>query len=535
MGRWYEEDLSRVARARLSRRGFLAASAVGVLAACTGDDGGAAPITSAPAPRVSLSSDPFALGVASGDPLADGVVLWTRLAPAPLEPGGGMPADDVEVAWEIGTDEDLRTLASAGTAIAGADLAHTVHVDARGLEPDREYWYRFRVGDYESRIARTRTAPETGRTPGALRVGHVSCARYDSAYFIAYDDMAARNVDLVIHCGDYIYEQPSSSPVRDDPLPEAIDLDGYRAHYALYRSDPALRAAHEVAPWIVTFDDHEVENNYTGTSGEPDSDTPTREAFVRRRADAYRAWWEHMPVRFDPPTGPDLVVYRSLQWGDLARFHVLDTRQYRSDQVCATGSEDIGPRCDAVNAPDFTVLGDRQEEWLAGAVTGDGPAWDVVVQQVLVSQWRFAPGNAVWNLDQWDGYPAARDRFLATLRDTSAANTVVLTGDVHSSWVGTLALDFDDPAAEVVGTEFVAPGVGSEAPDILAQAMPAIRDNSPFIRYGEVERRGWVQHEITADTWSTEFRLVDDATVAGSPVQTASAWVVESGEPVTRA
>jgi alkaline phosphatase D len=545
----------------LSRRGFLGLSAAAILAACSGDGGGdpagttapaptagttskppattatsvpvTSPVTSAPAPPATFARDPFTLGVASGDPLPDGVVLWTRLAPDPLAPGGGVDPVDVEVAWEVARDDGMRDLVLAGTALAGAGAAHSVHVDARGLDPDREYWYRFRAGDYATPPARTRTAPAAGRVPSRpLRVGHVSCQHWTSGFYTAYDDLVAHDVDLVVHCGDYIYERGSSTGVRPDPLPEALDLDGYRARYALYRSDPALRAAHALAPWIVTWDDHEVENNYTGAHPEVDSETPRRRAFLARRAAAYQAWWEHMPVRIAAPSGPDLRIHRSVRWGGLATFHVLDTRQYRSDQVCADA--DIGPRCDAAFTPDFTVLGAEQEAWIAGALGGGsdgggsgGARWDVVVQQVVLHQWRFAEGNAVWNLDAWDGYPLARDRFLAALAASAAPGRIVLTGDVHSSWVGDVVADFDDPAAEVLGTEIVAPGVSSTAPDILSTVLPVVLANSPHVAWGETTRRGWVYHEIGTGGWRSDVRLVDDASVEGSAVRTASSWHVE--------
>ncbi len=527
--------------ARISRRRFLgAAAATAFLAACSsgGSDGG-----EALAPPPSLSSDPFTLGVASGDPTDDGVVLWTRLAPDPLA-GGGMPDEDVDVVWELGTDEDLKQTVAQGVASAIPELGHSVHVDASGLDADRPYWYRFRVGDFETPVARTRTMPAASASPGRMRMGQVSCQRFDPVFFVAYRDLAAtEDLDLVVHCGDYIYEKSSvaddasGTSVRDDPLPEAIDLVGYRNRYALTKSDEHLLAAHAIAPWLVTWDDHEVENNYTSDSPEIGSETPGREEFLARRAAAYQAWWEHTPVRLDAPSGPDLRIYRPASFGDLARFLVLDTRQYRSPQVCGDTEAglDVGPRCPESFEPEFTALGDEQEGWVADQLAGSDAIWNVIVQQVVMQQWRFAPGNTIWNLDQWDGYPAARDRFFETLRASGASNPVVLSGDVHSSWVGSLAADFDDPASEILATEFVATAISSEPSGALTAVTDVVLDNSPHIAWAETTKRGWMLHDVTRDAWRTNVRLVFDPTMEDSQVETESSWVVPAGGTLSEA
>ncbi|HEX6312700.1 MAG TPA: alkaline phosphatase D family protein, partial [Acidimicrobiia bacterium] len=508
-----------------------AAAAAGALAALRR---GTAPAWAAGASRSpNLASDPFTLGVASGDPLDDAIVLWTRLAPDPLAPDGGMTNGDVDVEWELLDGERTRVVAS-GTAVAAAELGHSVHVDARGLDPDRPYRYRFMVGDYETPIAHTRTAPapDAGRR---LRMGHVSCQMFEEGYYTAYADIAAdEDLDLVAHCGDYIYESPTGGEVRTDPLPEAVTIDDYRARYALYRSDADLRAAHARCPWVITWDDHEVENNYHGDTPEDGSTTPGPADFAARRAAAYQAWWEHMPVRFDPPGGPDLRIHRRVRWGRLADLLVLDTRQYRTDQVCAEGS-DIGPRCDAAFTDDFTMLGAEQERWLDRQLPKVAGNWTVLVQGIAVMQWRFAPGNAVWNLDGWDGYPAARDRLMASLLDTRAPNPVVLTGDVHSSWVGALQENFDDPSAQPLGTEHIAPGVTSPPSGLLRDALPAVLENSPHIRWAEADHTGWVRHDVTPGEWRTEYRLVDDVTVPGSAVTVASRWLTPDGGAVAEA
>jgi len=450
-----------------------------------------------------------------------------------------MPDEDVEVGWEIATDEDMGDIAASGVALAVPELGHSVHVDAGGLDPDRPYWFRFFTGDWETPVARTRTTPAPDASPERLRFGHVSCQNYEAAFYAAYADLAAHDPDLVVHCGDYIYEFPSTDVgegfenviVRDDPLPEALDLDGYRNRYALYKEDRHLQAAHAVAPWLVTWDDHEVENNYTADSPESDSETPDRASFLARRAAAYQAWWEHMPVRMEPPDGPDLAIYRRSTFGDLARFLVLDTRQYRTPQVCGDPDVplgDVGPRCDAAFAPETTVLGPEQERWVADELAASDAVWNVLAQQIVVQQWRFGPGNKAWNLDQWDGYPAARDRLLDTLARSGATNPVVLTGDVHSSWVGGLTTDFDDPDAPTLGTEFVAPGISSDN-GAVAVAADVVPGNSPHVAWAEAMHRGWVLHDVSRDAWDAEYRFVDDPGSDDSGSSTGSTWTLPAG------
>ena len=541
----------------LPRRGFLRmAGLAGIVAACNSEsDESATPTTTSPTdgaatsspqasatpvsttttsvpPVPTLTSDPFALGVASGDPLHDRVVIWTRLAPEPTD-GGGMPAEPAPVRWVVADDEALTDLVAEGTARAEPVHGHSVHVDVDGLDPDRWYWYRFEIGEYRSPVARTRTTPAPGTSPGQpLRVAHASCQRWGSGYFTAYEDMAANDVDLVVHVGDYIYEYPSGA-VRSSDLVDPITLDQYRAMWAHYKREQPLQAAHHAAPWITTWDDHEVENNYQGITPKGPSSTPDPDDFLARRAAAYQAWWEHTPTRIPPPDGPDLTIYRSFDWGDLARFTLLDTRQYRTDQPCSDVAEDVGPRCDEVLGPDATVLGVDQEAWLGEQMEQSESTWDVICQQVVMQQWRFVPGNTVWNLDQWDGYPVARDRALASL--AKADDPIVLTGDVHSSWVGSLATDFDDPASELIGTEFVGPGISSDAPDLLASIVDPVLALSPHVDWAEVGHRGWVLHEITPDQWQTTYRFVDDPTVEGGTVSDGARFVVRPGQAVERA
>lgn len=488
-------------------------------AGCRGDDAATPTTTTAAAPSNTLvpedfgdpiGDDPFGLGVASGDPDANSVVLWTWVD---REPTSGLVV-------ELAVDEGFEQIIQRSSTVADRDAGMTVRVLATGLEPDRAYWYRFAMDGHVTRPARTRTAPAAGVVSEVpLRVGHLSCQRRSSGYWTALDDLAASAPDLVVHCGDYVYEADGGT-VRPDDTPPPITLEEYRALWRRYKADPALQAAHAVAPWLMVWDDHEVENNYQGTDP---GDPPEGDAFLAQRAAAYRAWWEMTPTRAAAPDGPNLRIHRHVDWGGLTRFVLLDTRQYRDDQPCGA---DIGPRCDATE--EVTMLGSEQEAWFADVAPGHDAVWTTVVQQVVVHQWRFLGGNSLWNLDQWDGYTGARRRLLDVL--AAAPSPVVLTGDVHSSWVADLRLDFDDEDSDRVGVEFVAPGVSSDVPSTLRGRGGLIERSSPHVRWSETRRRGWVLHTITAEEWTAEYRLVDDASRPDSPVRLAETWRVAPGE-----
>ncbi|MDZ7676221.1 MAG: alkaline phosphatase D family protein [Acidimicrobiales bacterium] len=503
-----------------TRRRFLgAAGALAAVGACTDDgDGTASTTTSSTTPPSTLpghdfgqpeGEDPFTLGVASGDPDDSSVVLWTRVDRTPQR----------ELLVEVALDEAFSSVIQRGEVAADPTADLTVRTLATALRPDTVYWYRFAMDGHLTPPARTRTSPAPGTVPAEpLTVAHLSCMRRSSGFWVALDDVAAQSPDLVVHCGDYIYESETGS-VRPDDTPPPADLDGYRARWRRYKAGPELQAAHRVAPWLMVWDDHEVANNYQGL--DPDDGDPSDE-FTALRAAAYRAWWEYTPTRVDPPAGASMPIHRTVDWGGLTRFVLLDTRQHRDDQPCG---EDLGPRCDETS--EVTMLGADQERWFDDVAPGHDAIWTTIVQQVVVHQWRFVSGNGLWNLDQWDGYTGARDRLLATL--SSAPSPVVLTGDVHSSWVSDLRSDFDDDDSDAVGVEFVAPGVSSGVPDQLRGAGAVVELSSPHIRWSETRRRGWVLHTISADEWTAEYRLVDDATVPDSSVRAVETWRVAAG------
>lgn len=505
----------------LSRRSFLIGAAgfaaSGVHAAVTGQ------------PR--LPGNPFTLGVASGYPSPHDVMLWTRLAPDPTQ-DGGMPPLRYAVAWEVAADPGFGTIVRRGSAFAQPEWGHSVHVQAAGLEPARWYYYRFRVGDAVSPVGRTRTAPPAGAAVDRLRLAFASCQQYEQGYYGAYRHLAAEELDLVLHLGDYIYESSwGRHHVRSHNAGEPVTLAGYRDRYALYKSDPDLQAAHAAFPWLVTWDDHEVQNDYANDRSQF-ADPP--EVFLSRRAAAYQAYYEHMPLppRMKP-RGPALPLHTRCDFGTLARIHVLDDRQYRDPQACPRpergGGSNVVPlaHCPELLEPDRTLLGAAQERWLHEGLAGSGARWNVIAQQTMMSQVDRLPGegHSVWT-DGWDGYPKARERLLGFIADRQIANPVVLGGDVHTAVVADLKPDFDDPRSPVVATEFVGTSLTSQG--ISQKALEIWRSENPHIRYANSARRGYTTLELATRRCRVRMRAVYEKE-PDSPVRTQATWVVESG------
>jgi len=476
-----------------------------------------------------LATNPFTLGVASGDPLSDGIVLWTRLVVDPAAPAGGMPAEPVRVQWELAADERFRKKVSKGVVRAQPDDAHAVHVDVRGLDPAHDWFFRFRVGDHESPIGRTRTAPADGATAKQLVFAVASCQQYHRGYFTAHRHLAEEDLDAVLFVGDYMYESGfQSGGVRELEGPEPTDLDAYRARYATYKSDPNLQAAHAACPWVVTWDDHEVDNNYADSVSQ---DAGVLEAdFLTRRAAAYRVWWEHQPVRLDRPTGPDFQIHRTVEFGRLAQVHVLDTRQYRTPQ-CEDVASDLGPRCEAAFGADATLLGDEQERWLERSLRKSDARWNVLAQQVLMAQSNFVPTTpeGIFALDSWDGYVEARKRLLGTTVN-GVENLVTVTGDIHAAWVNDLKADYSDPASPVVGTELVGTSITSLFPvgnDLVYTAMA----DQPHLKYFEGQRRGYLRCTFEKSELRADHRFVSTTQAPDATIETGASFVVEAGRP----
>lgn len=481
---------------------------------------------------------PFTLGVASGHPSAHGIVLWTRLAPRPLEFDGGMGRSrgPVEVDWQVASDEAMSTIVASGTSVAPPELAHSVHVEVTGLQPWHEYFYRFRAGDHVSAIGRTKTTPAPGSPLEQLRFAFASCQDWQAGFYSAYRRMAEEDLDVIVHLGDYIYEYGigPTGGARNVAVPaqfrtETTRLGEYRIRYALYKSDPDLQEVHRLFPWLVTWDDHEVENDYAGD--DPESEPAAH--FLARRAAAYQAYYEHLPLRLSSmPNGPNALLYRQVTYGDLAEFSVLDTRQYRSDPPCGRGEQ---PRCALALDPVTTMTGPAQEQWLLDGLDASGATWNVLAQQVMMGELDhkiYYDGNTVFWQDAWDGFPAARARILQHFATNGIRNPVVITGDWHSTFVNDLKIDFKDPASPVVATEFVGTSISSNGDAIVYGPYygPMVPDN-PHIRFFDGDRRGYVRCTLTPDDWRTDLRMVSTVSTSDAPVSTFASFVVKDGIP----
>lgn len=515
---------------RLTRRQFLAgaatASVVGsALGGCRdGDDDRADQVrASSTRPTTArLAGDPFTLGVASGDPLADRVVLWTRLAPVPLAGGlAGMPDDRFDVTWQVARDARFNRVVAEGTATAEPANAHAVHVDATRLEPATDYFYRFGLDEWTSPTGRTRTLPEPGAAVDRLGLGVVCCQSFGTGHYAAYRHLRDEDLDLVVHLGDYIYEVPNGIAGRE-VYPAALPrtLEDYRLRYASYRQDPHLQAAHGRFPFMCMWDDHDVTNNYAGDT-EPDP-AATPEAVRARRAAAYRAYWEHLPLRLSLPDSPEMTLYRHVDLGDLARLYLLDERQYADEPPCRSQSaSDLG------NCPERTAerhyLGPEQDRWLAQALDGAGAvSWNLLGNPTVLAGVNLGDeGSPHYLLETWDGYPAARRRLLDRLASPGVANPVVLTGDWHAGMVNDVHLDPEDWASPVVAPELLAPAISSVPFDAPLTANPHIRHQVPA--------NGYLAVELEPERLTATFRVVDDVTRADSGITTNSVWEIRAG------
>jgi alkaline phosphatase D len=478
----------------------------------------------------SFPSNPFTLGVASGDPAPRGVVLWTRLAPQPLEPFGAMPAENVEVAWEVASDEAFRSIVSRGATTATPQLAHSVHVEVDGLEPDHWYWYRFRAGDAESPVGRTRTLPRRRAMADQVKFAFASCQHYETGYYTAYEHMAQDQLDLVFHLGDYIYEGGGrDDAVRKHVGPEIRSLHDYRRRHALYKTDALLQAMHAECPWIVVWDDHEVENNYAGEIAEELEVDPVD--FLVRRANAYQAYYEHMPLRRRSlPRGPDMQLFRKFAWGRLAEFFALDTRQYRTDQPNGDGKR---PLNGAATSKANSMLGARQRNWLEMGLLASEGAWNVLAQQVMMGVTdQSGPGaDERYQMDVWPGYAYERNQLMRFLRQRRVPNPVVLTGDVHSNWVNELHIDDRREDSPLVATEFVGTSISSSGDGVdKIPEHDALLAENPNLRFHNAQR-GYVRCTVTKDAWRSDYQVVEKVTTPGAPISTRASFVIESGRP----
>jgi alkaline phosphatase D len=480
-----------------------------------------------PLQNPTFPKSPFTLGVGSGDPSSNGVVLWTRLALDPLN-GGGMPPRPIDVQWQLAEDERLTRIVRSGRTVASPDRGHSVHVEVTGLQPHRWYWYQFRAGNESSTVGRTRTLPPAQSPVDRVRFAIASCQQYEQGYYTAYEHMADEDLDLVMHLGDYIYENGGTdNRVRKHVGGELMTVEDYRNRYAQYRSDPALQAAHAAFPFIVVWDDHEVDNNYAGLHQE--AGVPL-EQFALRRAAGYKAYYEHMPLRRESiPRGAFLQLYRSFSYGTLASVFMLDTRQYRTDQPCGDG---VQLPCAGAGDPSATILGTAQEKWLTERLQRSRGGWNLVAQQVPVARLDRMPGpERRYSMDKWDGYQASQSRLLNFLGTRKPSNPVLLAGDVHNNWVNDLRMNEDDPKALVVATEFVGTSItsggdGSE----MSQLMQAVASENECVKFCN-DQRGYVRFELKPGELRADFRVVDYVTRPGASIKTRASFVVEDGQP----
>ncbi|WP_037477892.1 alkaline phosphatase D family protein [Sphingobium sp. ba1] len=499
----------------------------------------AAPLIGAPAivrAQSWYAGYPFSLGVTSGDPAADGFVIWTKLAPKPFEPHGGMPTVPLPVKWEVASDDRFKTIVASGEATARPELGHSVHVEVAGLQPDRPYWYRFALAGDQSPRGRARTLPPASASPRALKFGVAGCQNYEDGYFTAFRHLA-REDDLafVYHYGDFIYEYKQRRPDYDkDGLPvphvrnhigqDCLDVADYRLRYAQYLSDYDLQAARAKHTWFPTFDDHEVENNWV--QDENWKAVPP-EIFRLRRQAGLQAWYEYMPVRAAmlPRNGIITNMYREARYGDLLSIDFLDTRSFRSKQPCDDGFK---PYCPGIDDSKTQVISPEEESWLVQNLKRGQTQWNCVAQQVMMmslDRRRYADETQkIYNIDTWAAYTAQRNRLLAKMRGLD--NVVVLTGDEHQNFAGLLDNGDKAVAVEFVSTSISSGGDGSN----LRTGSDVMLKNNAELKFIN-DQRGYLVCEVTPDAWTTQARVMDQVSMPGGAISTRATMTVPRGQP----
>lgn len=483
---------------------------------------------------------PFSLGVAAGDPASDGFVIWTRLAPEPMAPHGGMPLTNIPVEWEVASDSGFRTIAAKGTTLARPELGHSVHVEVEGLQPDRPYFYRFTAGGERSLRGRARTLPAPGARADALKFGVAGCQHFEAGFFGAYRHLAREDLAFVYHYGDFIYEYSEeylfntglpTRPVRKHAFRALIDLGDFRTAYAQQLGDIDLQAARSVHAFLSSFDDHEIRNDWVsdidnwkmGLPGnDPDAAPP--EVFMLKKQAAMQAWYEHMPVRRALlPRGGMVALNRELRYGDLVAMQLLDTRQYRDDQPCEDGFK---PACPGVFDKNAQVLGKAQEDWLNRNLGQRGATWNALAQQITMMSLdrRRKPDEPekVLNLDSWAGYEAPRERVLS--RMGGLKNCVVLTGDEHQNFCGDLVLKDKIVGAEFVGTSISSGGDGSDKRNGTDEWLAL----NPELKFAN-DQRGYLVCDVNREAWQTHFMVVDKVTTPVNTLSKRATGVVENG------
>ena len=472
-----------------------------------------------------FSDNPFKLGVASGEPTPDGAVLWTRLAPEPFDEMSGMTPAPVEVEWQVASDEAMSKVVAKGKSIADPAMGHSVHVEVAGLKPHRHYWYRFRAGGALSPVGRTRTLPAVGASADAARFGVVSCQKYEAGFYTGFRHLADEDIDLVIHLGDYIYEKKGKfNGVRTHHGGTCYTVEQYRKRYAQYKMDEDLQAAHAAHPWAVAFDDHELANDYAG--GDEGNGDPT-DPMTDRRMAAYQAYYENMPLRrASVPNGVHMQLYRRLKFGNLLSVNMLDTRQNRTEQPCYGGKK--AERCDEVFDPKATILGEKQERWLYGSLSGARTRWNAMAQQVIVAPRQLVENG--YSMDKWDGYDHSRRRLIEALVERKVTNPVILSGDNHRHYAADLHAKPEDQDSPTVATEFIGGSIASRGDGFaMTNYGRRVLELNPHFKYF-CDQRGYLRCTVTPSEWRTDYRIMDYVERRGAPIETRVSFLAEHGQ-----
>ncbi|MFE3657015.1 alkaline phosphatase D family protein [Streptomyces sp. NPDC059165] len=513
-----------------SRRTVVKAAAATAVATAA-----AAPTLAAAPSAVAAEQAPaFLHGIASGDPLPDGVLLWTRITPVPDAVPGSGKGPETEVTWEVAEDRGFSNVVARGRTTASAASDHTVKVDVRGLRHGTTYYYRFGAGEALSPVGRTRTAPAADAAPSSVRFGVVSCANWESGYFSAYRHLAARpDLDAVLHLGDYIYEyqtggypEPKYVVRQHEPKHEIVSLADYRVRHATYKTDTDLQTLHATHPVIAIWDDHEFAND--AWSGGAENHTPGTEGdYAERAAAARQAYFEWMPVR----ASTEGTVYRRLRFGKLADLHLLDLRSFRSEQVKVGSGK--------VDDPERTITGRTQLDWLKSGLASSDAAWKLVGTSVMISPVAFGAlparllgplaellglpkeGLAI-NVDQWDGYTDDRKELLKHLTDRGIKNTVFLTGDIHMAWANDVPVTAATyPLSRSAATEFVVTSVTSDNIDDMLHVAPgtlslvaatAIKAANRHVKWLDMDSHGYGVLDVTSQRSQMDYYTLSDKT-----------------------
>ena len=503
----------------MNRRGFLVSTLLG-LSSCRL----MAPVAS----DIRISTSPFMLGIASGDVTESSAVLWTRLAPEPLEADGGMEPYSIPVQWELSLDPRLSRVIRRGEAIATPALAHSVHIELEGLEPGCEYFYRFFTSTYESGIGRTKTLPQKDSHVDSVRFVTASCQNYTHGYFVAYEHMIQDRPDFIIHLGDYFYD--TSFGVDDFRKHETeqapVTVADFRRRHARYKTDKQLQHAHAQIPFFTTIDNHDAIEDM-----DPDK--------FAQRAAAYQAWYEHMPVRgYAAPGDNHFDLQRKISVGDLMQISLLDGRQFRdSKEICNNndypnyGFGNYRERCDLVFDEDRSMLGKEQERWLTDNLVQNKSTWNVVASPGPFLPFRYhIDGKELSYIGAWDIYPANRKRIAEAIETAEVGHPVILSGDVHSFWAvdGRLTRD---PNERIPVVEFVASSISANWPEQLARPVTENLEHNPQVKFYEPDKRGYLLHDVNQKEWKTTARAMQDVRDERSPALNLASFLVSKGEP----